>query len=204
MGGLITQTSTWRWIYLFNGPCAGIALVGCIFALPKSIDQGKGSSSFSLKALKTVDYVGGLLILAATTLLVFAIQEAGASTYAWNSATIISSFTVSGACWIAFGLWLWWLDFVNNKKLGTSIKPIIPLKVLLSRPTGPAIMLVLNFTSIALLISHLFSVILLMGFPLWVSVVNLPQRFQIVYRESVIMAGVHLLPLLCSVALGKA
>jgi hypothetical protein len=148
LGGLITQTSTWRWIYLFNGPCALIALVGCILALPTSIDHRKGASAFSLEALKSIDYVGGFLILAATTLLVFAIQEAGASTYSWDSPAIIASFTISGVCWIGFGVWLWWLD--NRSNTRTVMKPIIPLKVLLSRPTGPAIMYVFNLTSAVL------------------------------------------------------
>ena len=41
------------------------------------------------------------------------------------------------------------------------------------------------------------------GFPYLIAVINLPQRFQIVNRETPLMAGVHLLPLLCSMAFGK-
>lgn len=47
------------------------------------------------------------------------------------------------------------------------------------------------------------SLILLTGFPYYVAIINLPQRFQVVNGDSPIMAGVHLLPLLCAMAFGK-
>lgn len=47
------------------------------------------------------------------------------------------------------------------------------------------------------------SLILLTGFPYFVAIINLPQRFQVVNGDSPIMAGVHLLPLLSSMAFGK-
>ena len=47
------------------------------------------------------------------------------------------------------------------------------------------------------------SAIFLTGYPYLVVIINLPQRFQIVNSDTPVMAGVHLLPLLCSMALGK-
>lgn len=47
------------------------------------------------------------------------------------------------------------------------------------------------------------SLVLLTGFPYFVAVINLPQRFQVVNGDSPIKAGVHLLPLLGSMALSK-
>jgi hypothetical protein len=44
---------------------------------------------------------------------------------------------------------------------------------------------------------------ILLGFPQWIAVINLPQRFQLVYNEDPIYAGVHLMPLLVSIAFGK-
>jgi hypothetical protein len=38
---------------------------------------------------------------------------------------------------------------------------------------------------------------------MYICIINLPQRFQIVYRESSIEAGVHLLPFLCVMAVGS-
>jgi hypothetical protein len=68
--------------------------------------------------------------------MVFALQQAGSSAFGWNSGAIIASFTISAACWIGFGVWIWLLE----KGQQGVIKPIVPLKVLLSRPTGPAIL----------------------------------------------------------------
>ena len=47
------------------------------------------------------------------------------------------------------------------------------------------------------------SLVLLTGFPYFVAIINLPQRFQVVNGDSPIMAGIHLMPLLCSMAFGK-
>lgn len=41
------------------------------------------------------------------------------------------------------------------------------------------------------------------GFPFFVVIINLPLRFQIVNGDSPIMAGVHLLPMLGTSAVGK-
>jgi len=49
----------------------------------------------------------------------------------------------------------------------------------------------------------IYSLVLLTGFPFFVALINLPQRFQIVNGDTPIMAGVHLLPLLCSMAFGE-
>jgi hypothetical protein len=47
-------------------------------------------------------------------------------------------------------------------------------------------------------------VVLLAGFPYFVAIINLPQRFQIVNGDTPILAGVHLLPMLCLVAFGSS
>jgi predicted membrane channel-forming protein YqfA (hemolysin III family) len=136
LGGVITQTSTWRWVYLFNAPCAVIGILGCIFALPKTHHSNR-SSTVSLKAIRTIDYLGGFLLLAASTLLVFALQEAGSVAFAWDSAAIIVALTIAGVSWIGFFARLWWLEF--GQKATNPVRPIVPLRVLFSRPTGPAI-----------------------------------------------------------------
>lgn len=81
-----------------------------------------------------MDVPGALLLLLASTLLVFALQEAGSRHYDWNSAAIIVSLIVSGICWCAFITWIFWLDSDQSR---VPIKPIFPLSVALKRPTGP-------------------------------------------------------------------
>ena len=182
LGGAITTHTTWRWIYLFNAPGALVGILWLLLSWPRRTSP-KPSPRLDHHALRQVDYIGALLLLAASTLLVFALQEAGATTYLWNSPTIISTLVISGASWIAFFAWISWLSF---RKTRSETACIFPLHIALTRPTGPAI--------IAILCS---------GFPYFVTIINLPQRFQVANGDTPIMAGVHLLPLLCSMALGS-
>lgn len=87
-------------------------------------------------SLARLDFIGALLLLSASILLVFALQEAGAREFAWDSPTVISTLTVSGVCWIAFAAWV----AAPIQKTRKSFTPILPISVVLKRPTGPAIL----------------------------------------------------------------
>ena len=94
--------------------------------------------SISLQSLRRVDWLGAVLLLAASTLLVFALQEGGSTAFAWNSALIVSTLTVSGICWVGFFVWISYLSFGN----GIRLRAIFPFTIALTRPIGPAIMCV--------------------------------------------------------------
>ena len=135
LGGVITQKSTWRWIYLFNAPVAVMGVTVLLVAWPKSPKQ-KTKLKWPI-LFAQVDIPGALLLLVGSTLLVFALQEAGSRRYNWDSAAIIVSLVVSFTCWFAFVAWIFWLDYNQSR---VQIKPIFPLSVALKRPTGPAIL----------------------------------------------------------------
>jgi len=75
-----------------------------------------------------------LLLLIASTLLVFALQEGGRAEYRWKSGPIIASLTISGLSWVALFAWIYYVEY------GTDRKAIIPARLVFSRPTGPAIL----------------------------------------------------------------
>src|SRR5436189_2772544 len=125
LGGFITQRSTWRWIYLFNAPAAVIGITALLVAWPKSPRRGAKAKGLA-KLFAQVDIPGALLLLAASILLVFALQESGGRRYNWDSAAIIVSLVVSGICWFAFVAWIFWLDSNQSR---VQIKPIFPLSV---------------------------------------------------------------------------
>lgn len=84
-------------------------------------------TKFSGNAFKRVDTLGAFLVLAASVLLVFALEEGG-SRYAWNSAAVISSLTLSCVAWVGFVVWEVWLERSNAVQ-----EPIFPMRLLKSR-----------------------------------------------------------------------
>lgn len=93
-GGAITRDSTWKWVFLLNAPVGFVAIIALLISWPSSV------RSFVIRKFKIsdVDWLGAILLLCASVMLVFALQEAGATAYAWSSPTIIATLTVSAAC----------------------------------------------------------------------------------------------------------
>ena len=103
---MITTRSSWRWCFLFNVPCGVFAIIVMLAtwpnrpSSPKSVvavietsDQQQQSPEKDDGRLtwSRVDFLGALLLIAATVLTTFALQEAGAGVFAWSSATIVGS-----------------------------------------------------------------------------------------------------------------
>jgi EmrB/QacA subfamily drug resistance transporter len=93
VGGFITTTFSWRWIFYINLPVGGAALVYLISTLhlpPKRVSH-------------RVDYLGGVLLgLAATSLVLLATW--GGTEYRWASAQIIGLGLLAAAAAVAFGV----------------------------------------------------------------------------------------------------
>jgi predicted MFS family arabinose efflux permease len=178
LGGVITHNSTWRWIYLFNAPAAVLGVGLILIAWPAQADRKNRLST----SLAQMDVVGALLLLVATVLLVFALQQAGSQEYAWSSPVIVATLVISGVSWVAFIAWIAWLE---SGRSGLRTKAIFPLSIAMKRPTGPGILSSL-----------------IVGFPFFMILINLPIRFQVVNNDSSVMAGIHTLPFLGGVALG--
>lgn len=56
------------------------------------------------RAWKRIDVFGAFLLLAASILLVFALEEGGVA-YPWKSGAVIASFILSGLLWAGFITW---------------------------------------------------------------------------------------------------
>lgn len=76
-----------------------------LFAWPKSQSPAAGKILWH-----ELDVIGCLLSVAALVLLVFALQEAGAEAYAWSSAIIITTLTISAVSAVALYFWIWYLS----------------------------------------------------------------------------------------------
>ncbi|QGA21607.1 hypothetical protein EYB26_009318 [Talaromyces marneffei] len=181
MGGAITESGQWKWVFLFNAPAGFLASAVIIFTLPSTSNPGSQLSTketsqqkLSLKNLRRIDYIGVALLLAASILLVFAFESAGIQ-YGWNSITIIVTLIFGFAIFFSFIIWEMWLQ----KRQDHFSEPIFPPQILKSRITA-----------------SMFAASFFLGFPFTSVVINIPQRAQAVYAFSSQHAGITLLPLL--------
>jgi MFS family permease len=135
LSGAITHnhhSSTWRWIFYLNVPIGGVALVALLIAWPSD----KSKKSFTKKAFLSVDVLGSVLLLAAAVLLIFALEEAGAFIYAWDSSMIVACLCVSGMAFVVFVIWQEWLD----KHPSWPVEMVFPVRVARQRVVGAAMM----------------------------------------------------------------
>jgi EmrB/QacA subfamily drug resistance transporter len=106
LGGWITDSLGWQWVFYINLPVAGLALVGIIYALPR----------VRTEAQVRVDWLGtGLLVLGLVPMLL-AFTWAG-NQYAWGSPIIIGLFGFSAITLAAF---VW----TENR----AAEPVIPVE----------------------------------------------------------------------------
>ncbi|PGH09842.1 hypothetical protein GX51_00529 [Blastomyces parvus] len=188
LGGIISTNSAWRWIFLLNAP-AGCVCIGIVaLCLPSSISSQPDvkfvdhlRAKVSKSALKRVDVIGVVLLLASSILLVFALEEAG-TRYSWSNAVIITTFSLAGIAGILFVFWELFLEKSTSLQ-----EPVFPLRLLKNRVLA-AMMATAFFT----------------GFPFVAIVVNIPQRAQAVSGLSSVKAGLALLPLLLTSPLATA
>jgi hypothetical protein len=116
-----------------SGPPGLVAIVIIAIFLPASKDAGNLSfderlrSKFSRESTRRVDLVGAISLLAASVLLVFAL-ESGGSRYPWNSAAIISTLVLSGLAWIVFIAWE-----IRLERANTTPEPIFAMGLLKNR-----------------------------------------------------------------------
>ena len=165
LGGIISDRSTWRWIFFLNGPVVAIAIVILFTSIPP-LSDGKTNS----ERIRSLDWHGGILSVCWPIPLIFALQEAGVS-HAWSSSVIIGTLTTGLSLFLIFGLYETWITYKTPKA------PIFPIHFLKN-------------PSMALILLSQF----LLGMPFYVLFVQLPQRFQAVNFTSAERAGILLLP----------
>ncbi|KAL9079021.1 MAG: hypothetical protein Q9157_002078 [Trypethelium eluteriae] len=178
--GFLTIYAKFSDIFGRNGPVGAVAMLLLVIFLPATAAD---TAMFMLirkrvhnHAWHRVDFIGAFLLLSASVLLVFVLEEAGAR-FAWDSAAMISSLVCACICWILFPLWEHYVDRPQSTQ-----EPVFPIRLLKDRMIS-GMMLYAFFT----------------GFPFMVVIVNLPQRFQAINAVSPLLAGVYLMPLLlCS------
>ncbi|KAH6634688.1 major facilitator superfamily domain-containing protein [Chaetomium sp. MPI-SDFR-AT-0129] len=187
LGGAIADHATWRWVFWLNAPGGAIAFVLITISIPFSFPYQPGPTHFlrtlvTEKAWRRVDYLGAVSSLAASVLLVFALEQAGVA-YPWDSAPVIAAFVLSGVLWIVFVVWERSVSLRGQKKeKGVVCEPLFPWRLACDRFV------------LGLLLNAFLT-----GFPFMAAIITIPQRFQVVNGTNAIDAGIRMLPLLlCS------
>lgn len=102
LGGVITDTISWRWCFYINLPLGAITFVlVCLFYQDPVI--GPLSSLILQEKVKKLDLLGTAVFVPSITFLLLALQWGG-STYGWGNARIVVLFAVFGLLFV----WLQW------------------------------------------------------------------------------------------------
>ncbi|PQE29886.1 major facilitator superfamily transporter protein [Rutstroemia sp. NJR-2017a WRK4] len=190
LGGVIDNTSTWRWIFFFQIPALSLVLAFIIFLLPQQFPYHGSpalvvSPTAQVRApwyskLKEIDFIGALLLLCASILLITDLLEVS-TVFTWHSAVIICLLTVSGVMWILFG---GWESFLGSRNSIT--EPMFPRALLHNR-----IWIGIALTSF------------LVGIPSQVITIEIPQKAQAVYGDDPWQAGYKLIAYTLGVPVGS-
>lgn len=111
----------------YSVPFGIVSIIVMKLAWPPGVGLGQRLGPW--EAVQKVDLIGNILILIATTLMVFALQEAGAFAYAWDSPLIVTSLSLSSLSGICFVIW----EVFLGLKRRTRVEPILPLRLLTHR-----------------------------------------------------------------------
>ncbi|WQF83402.1 Putative sugar transporter, major facilitator superfamily, MFS transporter superfamily [Colletotrichum destructivum] len=177
LGGILTHYASWRWIFWINGPIGFISLLVFYSTWP----DARHLPTLQRRKWKELDFVGSILLVAASVLVVFSFQNAGTDGNKWSQAIFVVPVTIGGICFI---LLLGWETLVfkiwNNR-----IMAAIPIRLLHNR------------VYVATIFNTMF-----LGFPYLLVIYAFPIHLQVVHGKSSLLAGILMLPMLGSVALG--
>ncbi|SMR58646.1 unnamed protein product [Zymoseptoria tritici ST99CH_1E4] len=171
LGGAITSGATWRWIFWFKTPVAAVALMLFLVSWPRQ------ARHHVRRAIRTLDWVGCLLLIGASTLPTLAFQEAGRKPIS-HEALFLAPLIIGICLWIV--LVGWEIYIAKSERCSWKTVPIFP----------PDLMRTRRYTAAA--INTLFT-----GFAYYIVVYAIPLRLQGVNGRTA------LVPLLGAAAVGS-
>lgn len=164
VGALLSSINndSWRWIFRINLFLTAFAVPIIIFLTPLK----KVTGAWQVK-VKAIDYIGILLTLASSTLVVLALEWAGGE-YSWGSASVIAPLVLGIVVGAVFIVWEW----------KGAWHPVMPLRIFRSAlVNGAAITSFIN------------------GWLFVVQIYYIPAFFQLAQGYTAIQAGALLLPI---------
>ncbi|KAL7797952.1 MFS general substrate transporter [Trichoderma afarasin] len=171
LGGVFTSKVSWRWCFYINLPLGGIGLLILIFVLklhnPRTpVKQG----------LAAIDWVGNVLIIGGTLMLLFGLEFGGVQ-FPWDSAAVI--------CLIVFGFVTIALFGIYENRVAKF--PVMPTRLFRGR------------TSIAAYGLSIMHAMTFISGSYW-----LPLYFQAVLGATSLLSGVYILPYVLALSFTSA
>ncbi|HEY6761738.1 MAG TPA: MFS transporter [Baekduia sp.] len=173
LGGLLTQTLSWRWILLINVP---IGIIAAIAAL-RVVARGRRAAG----AGKSFDLMGALTVTAGLVVLTYGIVET--DTHGWGSSRTLIT--------IALGLALLATFVLIEGRLAKA--PLVPLRIFKNRPVTGANVVVLCMGAAAFAMWYFLSLYLqqVLGYdPIEAGLAFLPMTLAIVVTSQLASRGV--------------
>lgn len=170
IGGAFTEAVSWRWCFYVNLPLDGLAFFILLFFL-----DVKTPRTNLLDGLKAIDWLGSLLVVGGTLMLLFGLEYGGVSA-PWDSAKVLCLIIIGAFTLVLFGLWEW-----KGAKY-----PIMPLQ-LFGKTT--------NLATLTLVFLH--------GFVFISGSYYLPLYFQSIRGATPILSGVYILPTAIALAVSS-
>jgi len=162
----------------FSGPIGFVSMI--IFYL--SWPSAQQLPTIHRRRWCELDYPGSFLLVSAAVLVVFAFQNIGSGTNPWVRAIFLVPLIVGIVCWFVLFVW----QALIEKSWPDRFAPAFPIRILRNRVyTGG----VLNT--------------LFLGFGYLMTIYAFPLRLQVVNGRGPMIAGVMLLPMLGSTAIGS-
>lgn len=140
--------------------------------------------TLEMRSWREFDFVGSFLLLSAAVLVVYSFQNVGESlnNNLWNHTIFIAPLVCGLACWAGLAVW----ESLVDRRLQHRIAPTFPVNLFRNR----------FYTAGAF-------ATLFMGFPFMLLTYSLPLRAQVVSKKSPLVAGIMLLPMLGTTAVGS-
>ncbi|WCB94996.1 putative MFS-type transporter EfpA [Baekduia alba] len=173
LGGILTQTLSWRWILLINVPIGIIAALAALHVVARGRRDAEARKSF--------DLMGALTVTAGLVVLTYGIVET--DTHGWGSSRTLVT--------IALGLALLATFTLIEGRLAKH--PLVPLRIFKSRPVSGANVVVFCMGASAFAMWYFLSLYLqqVLGFdPIEAGLSFLPMTLTIVACSQLASRGV--------------
>ncbi|KAI1759003.1 putative multidrug resistance protein fnx1 [Hypoxylon sp. FL1150] len=178
-GGVISQGSTWRWVFLLNVPSGVVAAIVVLLVVPNDYPYQGSLTQKPRPGFKALDFTGAFLMLAGLALLISGLEQA-ATLLSWSSATVIAPICVSAFVWVAFFASQWYATRPQSPT-----EPVFPWRFIQSREIMG--LLVNSFMTGSVSIT---------------CIIQLPIRYQTTVGSTPLNAGIRLLPFVLCGPLG--